>query len=288
MHVRVSSSALLMSVLLLGGCGGEADERPPVATPSLELSRDRAAIGSPLRFTYRFEPTGEPIRDDYWVFLHVLDEDGERLWGDDHEPPVPTSAWRSGEPVTYTRTVFLPNYPYIGPAEIRVGLYLPATAERLRLQGTEVSRLEYSVGTLQILPQSENIFLIFKDGWHQTEIHPDDPTIEWQWTRNAATLSFRNPRQDATFYLKYDTRPDLLEEPQQVTVRLGDQVLGAFAADSADVALVTLPVTAAQMGDAEVLEIVVDVDRTFQAPGDTRQLGIRVFNAFVEPKPPAS
>ena len=288
MRIRARASVLLASLLLAGGCGGEADERPPVASPSLQLGRDKAAIGSPLRFTYRFEPTGQSIQGDYSVFVHVLDQDGERLWGDDHQPPVPTSAWRSGEPVTYTRTVFLPNYPYIGPAEVRLGLYMPATGERLALAGNEVSRLEYSVGGLEILPQSQNVFLIYKDGWHHAEIHPTDPTIEWQWTRKAATVSFRNPKQDATFYLQYDARRDLFQEPQQVTVRLGDQVLGAFTADSTDPGLVTFPVTAAQMGDAEVVELMLEVDRTFQPPGDSRELGIRVFHAFIEPKEPVS
>lgn len=273
-----------MLAFAAAGCGGEADERPPVAAVSLELSRDKATIGSPVRFTYRFEPTGQPISGDYRVFLHVLDTDGERLWGDDHDPPVPTSKWQSGEPVTYSRTVFLPNYPYIGPAEIRVGLYNPATSERLPLAAEQITRLEYRVGALQILPQADNIFLIYKDGWHQTEVLPNDPTVEWQWTGKSATLSFRNPRQDATFYLRYDTRRDQFEEPQQVTVRVGDAVLGTFAAESREPALLTFPIEATEMGDGELVELVLDVDRTFRVPGDSRELGIRVFNAFVEPK----
>src|SRR5690606_18163093 len=143
MYVRTKVSVLLIVILAAAGCGGEADERPPVAEASLELSREKATIGSPVRFTYRFEPTGEPMGGDYKVFVHVLDTDGERLWGDDHDPPVPTSAWRTGEPVTYSRTIFLPNYPYIGPAEIRIGLYNPSTSERLPLRGEEVTRHEY-------------------------------------------------------------------------------------------------------------------------------------------------
>ena len=268
------------------GCGGnQTEEQPPVARPSLSLDRERAAIGSPLRFTYRFEPTGQKIEEDYRVFLHVLDPDGERLWGDDHQPPVPTSSWRAGEAVEYTRTVFLPNYPYIGPAEVRVGLYHPQTGNRLALEGEEMSRYEYAVGTLQILPQSENVFLIYKDGWHPTEFHEQDPTMEWQWTRGSATVSFRNPKKDSTFYLQYDARTDRFTPPQQVTVRLGDQVIGTFAADSPDAELVTFPIPAAQLGDAEVIELVIVVDRTFQpGGGDTRQLGIRVFHAFIEPK----
>lgn len=275
----------LAAATAAAGCGGKVDERPPVARPALTLSAARAPIGSPVRFTYRFEPTGQTIDGDYWVFLHVLDEEGERLWGDDHQPPVPTSAWREGQPVEYTRTVFLPNYPYIGPAELRLGLYMPSTGERLPLSGTEISQREYEVAQLEILPQSENVFLIYKEGWHPTEVNPEDPTIEWQWTRKAATVSFRNPRKDATFYLEYDARTDLFIPPQQVTVRMGEEVIGTFTADAKDARLVTVPISAAQLGNTDVVELVIEVDRTFRAGGaDTRDLGIRVFHAFIEPK----
>ena len=286
--MQIRAFSVVCSLVLFAaatGCANEANEQPPVAEPALKIGREKAAIGSPLQFTYRFEPTDRPISGDYWVFMHVLDQDGERLWGDDHQPPVPTSSWRAGQPVEYSRTVFLPNYPYIGPAEIRVGLYMPSTGERLPLSGTEASRREYVVGKLEILPQSENVFLIYKDGWHPAEVHPQDPTQEWQWTRKTATVSFRNPKRDSTFYLEYDSRPELLKTPQQVTVRIADQVIGTFPAEARHRSLVTVPIAASQFGDVEVIELVLDVDRTFQPGGtDTRELGIRVFHAFIEPR----
>src|SRR3712207_7316024 len=53
------------------------------------------------------------------LFRSVIEPDGERLWQDDHLPAVPTSKWTPGQTVEYTRTVFVPNYPYIGDANIR-------------------------------------------------------------------------------------------------------------------------------------------------------------------------
>ena len=275
----------LLSLLAISSCGGDADEQPPVATPSVTLNKDQAAIGSPLTVTYRFEPTDRRIDGDYWVFLHVLDQEGERLWGDDHQPPVPTSTWKQGAPVEYSRTMFVPLVPYIGPAQIRLGLYMPSTGDRLTLAGTDITRREYLVGKLQLLPRSENIFLIYKDGWYPMEVHSADPTIEWQWMGKSAFLTFRNPKKDATFYLQYDSRADLFNPPQHVTVRVGDQTIGSFPSEARERTLVTLPIAAAQFGDGEMAEIVLEVDRTFQAGGgDTRQLGIRVYHAFVEPR----
>jgi hypothetical protein len=281
--------AVLLSVLLfvasgLAACGGSNEAGPPVATPSVTLNREQAPIGSPLTFNYKFA-VSQAIPGDYWVFVHVLDQNGERLWGDDHLPPVPTSAWKPGETVEYSRTVFIPNYPYIGPAEVRIGFYQPGNSERLVLAGKEIARREYLVAQLELLPQSENVFLIYKEGWHQAEVSSEDPTIEWQWTRKSAVTSFPNPRKDCTLYLEYDARTDLFNPPQQVTLRIGDQVIGTVTADSKEKKLVTLPVSAAQLGSRDVVEVTLDVDRTFTpGGGDTRELGIRVFHLFVEPK----
>ena len=137
----------------------------------------------------------------------------------------------------------------------------------------------------QLLPQSENIFLIYKEGWHPAEVAAENPTVEWQWTKKSATISFINPKKDSTFYLEYDARIDQFSPSQQVTVRSGDQVIGTFAADSKDKKLVSFPVAAAQLGAADMSEITLDVDKTFTPGGsDTRDLGIRIFHAFVEPK----
>jgi len=276
----------LAALVEAAACGRQEESAPCVATPSLTLARDRAAIGSPLNLTYRFDVTeNAAIPQDYWVFMHVLDDQGDALWGDDHLPAEPTSKWRPGQKVEYTRTVFIPNYPYIGPAHVRVGLYLPSASQRLVLCGKDVSRREYEVARFQLLPQSENIFLIYKEGWHAAEVASEDPTNEWQWTKKAATISFRNPKKDSTFYLEYDARIDKFSPAQQVTVRSGDHLIGAFPADAKDKKLLSFPIAAGQLGAADMAELTLDVDRTFTpGSGDNRELGIRVFHAFVEPK----
>jgi hypothetical protein len=273
-------------LVAVAGCNREEPSAPPVATPTVTLNKDKAAIGSPLRITYKFDVAQNATFDgDYAVFVHVIGSDGERMWQDDHTPTPPTSQWKPGQTVEYTRTIFVPNYPYIGEATIRMGLYNPSTGRRLSLTAQDAGRHEYVVGNLSLLPLSENIFLIYKDGWHPAEVDPSDPLKEWQWTRKVATISFRNPRRDATFYLENDARTDLFNPPQQVSIRVGGQSLATFAADNRDRTLRTFPISAAQFGDGDMAEIVLEVDRTFSGSGaDTRELGIRVYHAFVEPK----
>jgi hypothetical protein len=284
-RVSVVLSSLVL-VLPLSACSRKEANEPPVATPTLTLSRQKVPIGSPLQLTYRFEMAPDAkIDGDYWVFVHVLEPDGERLWVEDHLPPTPTSTWKPGQKIEYTRTVFVPNYPYIGAAVVRLGLYSPKTNQRLALGGEEVSRREYLVTKFELLPQSENIFLIYKEGWHPAEVSSDDPNTEWQWTKKSATISFKNPRKDATFYLQYAARTDKFAPPQQVTIKVAGQPVGTFTADAKDRVLVTFPITAAQLGPADVTELTIDVDRTFVPGGtDVRELGIQVFHAFVEAK----
>jgi len=268
------------------GCSREEPNDPPVATPTFTMPRGQAAIGSPIKLTYRFQvPPDAKFDGDYWVFVHMLNPDGEQMWTDDHLPPTPTSQWAPGETIEYSRTVFVPNYPYVGEAEVRLGIYSQQTGRRLALSAPESARREYVVGKFRVLPASENILLVDKDGWHPAEVAPDNPASEWKWTARRALTSFKNPKKDSVFYIEYDARPDLFTPPQQVTLRVGDQVFGTFAASSKDKVLRTFPIKAAQLGQGEMSELVIEVDQTFKPGGsDTRELGIRVFHTFVEPQ----
>jgi len=286
-RVSLLTCAAVLAVLAASGsCSRKSDNEPPVATPSLTLNHDKVPIGSPVKLTYKFVVAPDAkFNTDYWVFVHVLDPTGELLWTEDHLPTPPTSTWKPGQTVEYTRTVFVPNYPYIGEASVRLGLYDRATSNRLTLNAPQVGRKEYLVTKFQLQPQSENIFLIYKDGWHPAEVATDNAASEWQWTKKTATISFKNPKKDSTFYLEFDARTDLFTPPQQVTIKIGPETIATFAADSRERKLYTFPITAAQMGTGDMTEIVIDLDRTFSpGSGDIRELGIRVFHAFVEPK----
>src|ERR1700732_3215544 len=108
---------------------------PPVATPSFSVNQTRVPLGSPVEVTYRFTvaPDAPPIKENYRVFVHFLDADKERMWTDDHELPVPTTQWKPGQVIQYTKTMFVPIYPYMGPTTVVMGLYSQASNSRLPL-----------------------------------------------------------------------------------------------------------------------------------------------------------
>jgi hypothetical protein len=287
-HTVCLSLAIVLLATGFAGCSGKQENEPAVATPTLTFSKDRVPIDSAVTLTYKFVVAPNTTFDkDYWVFVHVLDPDGEQMWTDDHLPPVPTKQWKAGETVEYKRTIFVPNYPYIGAAVVRLGLYDPPTGKRLVLNAPEASRREYIVAKLQILASSENITVMMNDGWHPVESDVKNPQSEWKWTKQAAKMSFKNPKRDSTLYLEYDARPDLFTPPQQVTLKLGDQVVGTFPADAKSPKLLTFPLTAAQLGSADIVDLILELDRTFKPGGiDPRELGIRVFHVGVEPRSP--
>jgi hypothetical protein len=292
-----STIALLAVPLLLAtaiaGCGRRTDDAPPVARPSLTLSRPDAAIGSPIEMTYRFavEPGAPSFAEDYTVFVHFLDADGELMWTDDHQPPVPTRQWKPGSTVEYTRTMFVPKFPYVGEARVELGLYSPGTGDRLPLAGDTDGQRAYRVAAFTMRLQSDNVVVVFRDGWHETERGEEGSGTEWQWSRQQATLAFRNPQRDVTFYLEADQPVAAVTEPQRVEMRVGDAVLDTFSISPGQRELRRIPVAAAQLGTAETVELTLAVDRTFVPAAipalkstDSRELGVRVFRAFVQPK----
>jgi hypothetical protein len=270
------------------------DTAEPVATIGVTPSRTSAPIGSPVDFTYRFEVApGAAIDGDYRVFVHVLDADERVLWMDDHDPSVPTSEWAPGQPNEYIRTRFVPSSASVGDVTIVAGLY--DDDGRLPLQGPDEASRDgnsraYRVAGLQLLPETENIFVIYKNGWHPEEFSEETPEgLSWTWTQRSAVLSVLNPRADATFYLQYDSRPDVFADaPQTVTVYAGDQLIDTFTVNHVGPRLLRMPIPAAALGTGEMAEIRLEVDRTFvpaslPAGGkDDRELGIRVYQAFLE------
>jgi len=287
--LRASAATLLLAATL--ACGGATDDAPAVGSLKVALSRPRVALGSPVEITYTFTLANDaaPLGARK-VFVHFLDANDEMMWTDDHDPPTPTTEWKPGQTVEYTRTMFVGRYPYVGAAKVVAGLYSSETSERVKFAGEDRGDRSYKVADFELLPQTENIFLIFKDGWHQTEVVAEGAQrTEWQWTKKEATVAFRNPKRDVTLFLQADNPASGANAAQQMEVRLGDQVLGVAPLSAGPALVRKIPISADQFGTADMVELRFVVDKTFVpalepggSTGDTRELGARVFHAFVQ------
>jgi hypothetical protein len=287
-----SLGAMVLLCVAAASCSEGSDTSPAVASIEVALSKPKAPLGSPIEVTYRIRMANDaPPLGSETVFVHFVDADEELMWTDDHEPPIPTNQWKPGQTVEYTRTIFVPIYPYVGRAKVFAGLYDTSTKDRLKLSQPDRGDRSYQVAELELLPQTENVFLIFKDGWHPAEVAANNPAIEWQWTKREATLAFRNPKRDSTLFLQLDNPGRAPGAATQVEIRIGDQVIATEPVVATNAPVRKIPLTAAQLGTGDMVEVRLIANSTFVPtlePGaksnDTRELGVRVFHAFVQPQ----
>jgi hypothetical protein len=284
-------AALVLVPGALSACRRKEAPAPPMATPSVTLSHDKTPLGSPIDITYKFVVAPDAkFTEDLRTMVHVVDADEELIFAFDHNPPVPTSQWKPGQTIEYTKTVFVPIYPYVGEATIQLGLHSTTTQKRVALAGDDAGQHAYKVAKLQLQPQTENVFTIFKDGWHPGEVAEHNATVEWQWTKKQATLSFKNPKKDSVFYLDVDNPGSVFNDAQQVTVTLGDTTVDQFTLQPKQPELRKIPLKAAQLGTGDLAELVISVDKTYipavlvAGNKDPRELGVRVFHAYVDPR----
>ncbi len=285
---RAVTAALATALIAVTmGCADSAG--PAVATVSMRLDRSTVPLGGPLEMTLRFavSPDLAPLTEDYRVFVHVLDDNGEQIWTDDHDPPTPTSSWQPEEVIEYSRRLMVPLYPYIGQASITVGLYSAQTDERLPLAGEDLGELEYRVASLAFTPQHESSFLVYEDGWHGAEFDPNGQA-SWRWTSGEGVVSFQNPRSDARLMLEAEGRPALFETPQVLTLAIGERVLEEIPVESPDRLAIDRILSTADLGNDEIVRLRIAVDQTFvpaeqNLGNDNRELGIRVLMVYLEP-----
>ena len=179
----------------------------------------RAPLGSAVEITYTWqvEPTAKKLTQDHRAFVHFVDSHGVMLFEDDHAPVPPVTAWEPGKTYSYTRTKFIPVYPYVGDVDVRVGLAPVGKGERVMLKGEDAGLREFKVAKIELLPQTENIFLVYKEGWHNPESSPQNPSLERTWTKKDALVSFKNPKKDVIVYLEADTNSKAFDAPPVLT-----------------------------------------------------------------------
>jgi hypothetical protein len=295
--------AALAGTLLLPACNRRKPAEVNPISPSIKVNRTRAPLGSALEVTYTWtlEPGAKKLDRDYRALVHFLDNHEVMLFDDDHDPVPPTSTWEPGKTYSYTRTRFVPVYPYVGEVEVRMGLYPhPGRGERPVLKGEDKGFREYKVATLELLPQTENIFPVFKEGWHNPETQPENPAVERTWTKREALMSFKNPnfnreqKTDVIVYLQADTCVKCFAQTPELTVRVGNNVGAHLAIQTPEVFLKKLRVKAADLGTDEWVDVRLTMNQSFVPKNlnpplnsDDRELGLLVYHLYVTDAPSA-
>jgi hypothetical protein len=274
---------------LLPACRRKPAEVNPIV-PSLKVNRDHVPLGSAIEvaYTWSLEPGAKKIPAGYRAFVQFLDSHKVVLFTDDHVPTPAPETWEAGKTYSYSRTVFIPIYPYVGDAQIVMGLY-PAQGrgERIMLKGEDYGLRAFKVAKIELQPQTENIFPVYKDGWHNPEPHPENPAIERTWTKKEALISFKNPKKDVVVYLEADTSPKFFPAPPVLTVTVGHAGI-TVPIEGSEVFLKRIKVKAADLGDAEWVDLRLAMNQSFVPKlltpplnNDDRELGLLVYHLHV-------
>jgi hypothetical protein len=283
--------AALAGALLLPACSRRKPAVVNPIVPAIKINRVKAPLGSALEITYTWtvEPGAKKLDQNYWALVHFLDNHEVMLFSDDHQPEPPPSTWEPGKTYSYTRTRFVPIYPYVGEVEVRMGLYpYPGRGERPALKGEDRGFREYKVATMELLPQTENIFLVYKDGWHNPETHPENPSVERTWTKKEALVSFKNPKKDVIVYLEGDTCVKCFPATPELTLSVGNNVGLRFPIEGPQVYLKKVRVKAADLGADEWTDLRLSMSESFVPKNlspplnnDDRELGLDVYHLYV-------
>jgi hypothetical protein len=287
---RFGIVAALLAAALGSACQASDPAAPPMVTPSVTVSRPKVPLGGPIEMTYKFVVASDAkFTQDYHVMVHFGDQDDQLIYTDDHDPPTPTSSWKPGQTIEYTRTFFTPVYPYVGEAAIEVGMFAPGEKLRVPMAGTDTGHRSYKVAKVQLQAQTDGVQTIYQDGWYPVEGATANG-VGWHWTKKEATLVVKNPKKDCLFYLHVDNPSALLNAPQQVTVSSGSgATLDQFMVTPKQAVLRKIAVSASAWGTTDSAALKIAVDRTFAPDAldpsahDPRELGIRVLHAAVVP-----
>jgi hypothetical protein len=295
MTLRSAWGPVLAAALSAVVLPGAANERQPAEinpiAPSIRLNRARVPQGSALEITYTWalEPGAKKLRQDYRTFVHFLDNRGTMLFADDHPPEPPSSTWEPGQTYSYRRTLFVPVSPYVGSVEVRMGLYPhPGPGERPALKGVHRGLREYKVSTFELLPQTENIALVYQEGWNDPETLPESPSVGRTWTRKDARVSFRNPKRNVIVYLEGDTCAACFSKPPELTLRVGRNVGLRVPIEGPEAQLKKIRVKAADLGAVEWVDLRLSMSESFvprhltpPLSDDDRELGFSVYHLYV-------
>ena len=224
----------------------------PSPTRSVRVNRDAAPLGSPIDITYKFVVASDAQFDeDYRVMLHVVDADDELMWTDDHDPPTPTTQWKPGQTVEYTRTDVRSDLSVRRRSHAANRLVFPEDADPAdaRGRGRRAARLP---GRQAAAPAAEREHLHRLQGRLASgrSRRAQRQRSQWQWTKKQATLAFKNPRRMPRSISTSTTRAACSTRTQQVTVTLGNTIIDQFELTPKNELLRRIPLKADQMGTA--------------------------------------
>ena len=144
---------------------------------------------------------------------------------------------------------------------------------------------------MQLLPQTDNLFTVFRDGWHPAETATKEQNLGGSGRGPGDARVQESQERRRLFTSDVDSPGKELHGDQHVTVTLGGQTVEASISLSGRAGRYTRFPLGIFDGDAELTELQIgrqDVcARGYHQRHQQkipRELGIRVFHAYVDPR----
>ncbi len=257
-------------------------------TPTATVLPSRVAAGGPVSVDYRWTlgAAARRLAGPYRAFVHFLDEDGALVWSDEHSPTPAVAEWQAGHSYSYRRTVLTPEFPYAGPVTVVMGLYAPATGERLPLRGEDRGQRRYRVATLSLLPRDRQLALRC-EGLYPPEAPVAAPLVVTRFMRREASCRFRNPREDVLVFVQGDLEPAGFATTPVLELSSGGALARRELLRSDELQLAVFRVPARALGREAEATLRLGMNAAYSprllgATGDPREVSLRLFRLRVE------
>ena len=184
-HFRLSLICLAVVAGLPARVREKRSTTPPVATPSLTLEpRSRAGAAARSRLTYKFVVANDAQFDRGLPGLRARRRHRRRADVDRRSQSADADvAVEAGTDDRVHADDFRSGVSVRRRCHDRTSACTRRRSEAADARRRGCGQHAYKVAKLQLLPQTDNLFTVFKDGWHPAEVAEQNAAVEWQWTK---------------------------------------------------------------------------------------------------------
>ena len=282
---NLSVLILIIMVFSLTSCTKKSDNRGVELTLKILPETVTDSLYVKMNYQFKAADTFSGLDNNYKVFVHFWrSKNKEMLLQDDHTPEKSFSQWKTGDSVSYSRVVFLPQFldefdiDFEGYEEVKltIGLYKPAEAENKIILYQKV---------LNIQSASLNApEMVYDEGWNQPETdlkikNPDEQS--WRWTKKKAVCIIENPGKECKLIIRGGADKTKFEA-QKVIFKINDNVLAEFIPETAKFNREYV-ITPEMMGKEDEFRLTIETDKTFvpsaldPKANDDRELGVQIY-----------
>lgn len=275
---------IILSVVAIS-CGKKADNQGVQLEINLAPESVTDFLFLKVKYKITLSPKFSGLEKDYKMFVHFWrTKNKEMLLQDDHILPNPTTTWKKGDTLSYTREVFIPKFidefdiNYEGHENVRltIGLYNPDNFK----ESYTLFKKTLSVQSVSLIAPE----IIYDDGWHQPETNmqiKNPQERNWRWTSKRSVCIIENPKKESTLIIRGAIDKNRIAD-QKVIIKINDQVLEEFIPDQ-NLFTKKYTINPETLGTGDDFNLIIETDKTFIPSKlnpeikDNRELGIQIF-----------